>query len=223
VEVAFFFPWAVVFGTTNTVRNTLAGSEAGVRDKLEKYAEIDAGAESAKLFRARAAKEADFVVQKQKLKDSFAKNPELADNPIKELEKQHRKDLDRIDKQINANYAKWEGEKNRIKNAGDSDLRAELSQRMYQRELKVALPPLPDQPADSQRITAEAARSWSWYIFLDIFVFFGVLMVGFAYLWRRGDIDWVRAVTPSASVRPSTVALQPSPHESELATVHSKV
>src|SRR5262245_34838799 len=30
---------------------------------------------------------------------------------------------------------------------------------------------------------------------IDIFVFFAVLMVGFAYVWRRGDLDWVRAVT----------------------------
>ena len=29
--------------------------------------------------------------------------------------------------------------------------------------------------------------------FWDIFVFFGVLMVGFAYVWRRGDINWVRS------------------------------
>jgi NADH-quinone oxidoreductase subunit A len=29
---------------------------------------------------------------------------------------------------------------------------------------------------------------------LDIGVFFGVLMVGFAYVWRRGDLDWVRAL-----------------------------
>lgn len=29
----------------------------------------------------------------------------------------------------------------------------------------------------------------------DILVFFGVLMVGFAYVWRRGDLDWVRAVS----------------------------
>ena len=28
---------------------------------------------------------------------------------------------------------------------------------------------------------------------MDIFVFFGVLMVGFAYLWKRGDINWVRS------------------------------
>ena len=29
---------------------------------------------------------------------------------------------------------------------------------------------------------------------LDIFVFFGVLLVGFAYVWKRGDLDWVRAM-----------------------------
>jgi NADH-quinone oxidoreductase subunit A len=29
---------------------------------------------------------------------------------------------------------------------------------------------------------------------LDIGVFFAVLMVGFAYVWRRGDLDWVRAM-----------------------------
>ena len=28
----------------------------------------------------------------------------------------------------------------------------------------------------------------------DIGVFFAVLMVGFAYVWRRGDLDWVRSV-----------------------------
>ncbi len=29
----------------------------------------------------------------------------------------------------------------------------------------------------------------------DILVFFGVLLVGFAYLWKRGDLAWVRSVT----------------------------
>ncbi len=30
--------------------------------------------------------------------------------------------------------------------------------------------------------------------FADICVFFAVLLVGFAYVWKRGDLDWVRAV-----------------------------
>jgi hypothetical protein len=29
---------------------------------------------------------------------------------------------------------------------------------------------------------------------LDLGVFFAVLLVGFAYLWRCGDLEWVRAV-----------------------------
>ena len=28
----------------------------------------------------------------------------------------------------------------------------------------------------------------------DLGVFFAVLLVGFAYLWRCGDLEWVRAV-----------------------------
>lgn len=31
--------------------------------------------------------------------------------------------------------------------------------------------------------------------FADILVFFLVLLVGFAYVWKRGDLDWVRVVT----------------------------
>lgn len=36
---------------------------------------------------------------------------------------------------------------------------------------------------------------------IDIAVFFAVLMVGFAYVWRRGDLDWVRAVQPAPAER----------------------
>ena len=34
----------------------------------------------------------------------------------------------------------------------------------------------------------------------DIAVFFGVLLVGFAYVWKRGDLDWVRAIGNSTSI-----------------------
>jgi NADH-quinone oxidoreductase subunit A len=47
-----------------------------------------------------------------------------------------------------------------------------------------------------------AARKLSWIAFLDILVFFGVLLVGFAYLWRRGDLAWVRTVTHGQAARP---------------------
>jgi len=43
-------------------------------------------------------------------------------------------------------------------------------------------------------IDAETAKTWAWVSFVDILIFFAVLMMGFAYLWRRGDIDWVRSI-----------------------------
>ncbi len=50
------------------------------------------------------------------------------------------------------------------------------------------LTPAPITELESQtRILAAAAM-------IDMGVFFVVLLVGFAYLWKRGDLDWVRAV-----------------------------
>lgn len=41
----------------------------------------------------------------------------------------------------------------------------------------------------------DTARKIALTSFADIAVFFGVLLVGFAYVWRRGDLNWVRAVS----------------------------
>ncbi len=50
----------------------------------------------------------------------------------------------------------------------------------------------------------QRARSLAWLALLEIAVFFGVLLVGFAYLWRRGDLAWVRslAAEPPAAESP---------------------
>ncbi|MCO6044209.1 NADH-quinone oxidoreductase subunit A [Aeoliella sp. ICT_H6.2] len=47
--------------------------------------------------------------------------------------------------------------------------------------------------------TQRLASKIAWTSLADIGVFFAVLMVGFAYVWKRGDLDWVRAVTHKAS------------------------
>jgi NADH-quinone oxidoreductase subunit A len=65
---------------------------------------------------------------------------------------------------------------------------------------------------------AESVRSTGQQLALtslaDIGVFFAVLMVGFAYVWRRGDLDWVRAVrTNEGEVvqrPPLTIEVEPS-------------
>src|SRR5262245_20646055 len=51
---------------------------------------------------------------------------------------------------------------------------------------------------------AAAARKLGWIAFFDIVVFFGVLLVGFAYLWKRGDLAWVRALVVSGAKPPPT-------------------
>jgi NADH-quinone oxidoreductase subunit A len=47
----------------------------------------------------------------------------------------------------------------------------------------------------SREIVRQGARQLAGFTLIDIAVFFGILMVGFAYVWRRGDLDWVRAVS----------------------------
>ncbi len=44
----------------------------------------------------------------------------------------------------------------------------------------------PDAPPEEWQALARLA-------FVDILIFFGVLLVGFAYLWKRGDLEWVRS------------------------------
>jgi NADH-quinone oxidoreductase subunit A len=55
---------------------------------------------------------------------------------------------------------------------------------------------------DFQQARQSASRL-SWLALGEIAIFFGVLLVGFAYLWRRGDLQWVR----------STLAERPTPAE----------
>lgn len=45
----------------------------------------------------------------------------------------------------------------------------------------------------SQAISANTALTLGMVSVIDIAVFFAVLLVGFAYVWKRGDLDWVRA------------------------------
>jgi NADH-quinone oxidoreductase subunit A len=58
---------------------------------------------------------------------------------------------------------------------------------------------------------ADLASTLARISIVDIAVFFAVLLVGFAYVWKRGDLDWVRALSRERAMRPS----QPSPVEEE--------
>jgi len=58
--------------------------------------------------------------------------------------------------------------------------------------------PMPASAASAREaatLVRDGARQLALFSIFDILTFFAVLMVGFAYVWRRGDLDWVRAVT----------------------------
>ena len=69
---------------------------------------------------------------------------------------------------------------------------------------------------DPERV-GETAQLLALTSFADICVFFAVLLVGFAYVWKRGDLDWVRTV---ASQRGEVVERAP-PNSEEQAVTHS--
>lgn len=72
------------------------------------------------------------------------------------------------------------------------------------RQLGVANAAVPDASsgkiANQNRIES-SSRNLALASIIDIGVFFAVLMVGFAYVWRRGDLDWVRAVGEQRALR----------------------
>jgi NADH-quinone oxidoreductase subunit A len=68
-----------------------------------------------------------------------------------------------------------------------TEARSELSARLLSVD--------PATIAESQIVTAETALKLGWIGLADILVFFSVLLVGFAYVWKRGDLDWIRALT----------------------------
>jgi NADH-quinone oxidoreductase subunit A len=78
------------------------------------------------------------------------------------------------------------------------------------RSLGVENPVLRDAKADVTTSSADvrgAASTLAKTSIADILVFFAVLMVGFAYVWSRGDLDWVRAVSAERSQAPSLRAV----------------
>jgi NADH-quinone oxidoreductase subunit A len=63
-----------------------------------------------------------------------------------------------------------------------------------------------DDLARARQIIHEGARQLAWVTIVDIAAFFGVLLIGFAYVWRRGDLDWVRALGQAKAAEPRAVS-----------------
>jgi NADH-quinone oxidoreductase subunit A len=58
-------------------------------------------------------------------------------------------------------------------------------------------------------MSSESARTLALASMLDLGVFFAVLLVGFAYIWRCGDLDWVRSVRhPETNVESADITMR---------------
>ncbi|RCH55898.1 NADH-quinone oxidoreductase subunit A [Mucilaginibacter hurinus] len=53
----------------------------------------------------------------------------------------------------------------------------------------------------NHEIIAADAR-WGWFSFAEMFIFLGILILGLAYVWRKGDLDWIKPkqVIPTTGV-----------------------
>jgi NADH-quinone oxidoreductase subunit A len=80
---------------------------------------------------------------------------------------------------------------------------------------------VPTRIAEQERAEAIAhlgARQLALVTIIDILVFFAVLMVGFAYVWKRGDLDWVRAMSRERSEGATPPAAEPPQIEQPVLT-----
>ena len=53
---------------------------------------------------------------------------------------------------------------------------------------------------------ARVFRQYAAAAFWDLLFFMGLLLVGFAYLWKYGYLDWVRSTATAAKDRPAQAA-----------------
>ena len=65
--------------------------------------------------------------------------------------------------------------------------------------------PTPAQALGEWSVT-EAAGRLARTALVDMAFFYAVLLVGFAYVWYRGDLDWVRAVSAERGAAPTSRA-----------------
>lgn len=43
-----------------------------------------------------------------------------------------------------------------------------------------------------QKAILASSPGWGWLTLTEMFVFVGILLVGLVYVWRRGDLEWIK-------------------------------
>lgn len=83
-----------------------------------------------------------------------------------------------------------------------------------QRELGISNVDVAKHDAASLR---QAGRTLAWSTFAAINTFFVVLLIGFAYEWRTGALDWVKALSREKALDATRRTINVLPEEAEIA------
>ncbi|HZY85867.1 MAG TPA: NADH-quinone oxidoreductase subunit A [Gemmataceae bacterium] len=174
VEVAFFFPWAEVFGRANALASVRRLDDAAAYHQVSERAlpfvppyDEAARVNLDRLGRVTPEEVARLRELRQKDQELQAQNQGLPLGQHKEMPDAERAEMARL---------------------ADVEVLA--------------------------LTTVREGRTFAWLAFGEILVFFGVLLVGFAYLWKRGDLAWVRSV---AAERQASLPPTPPPPPPPLA------
>lgn len=208
VEVAFFFPWATVFGTANQLANLPeppAKKAVAEYSSDEKKIEADRRRLSGQLLpagvSAKFMRDQKLVTHDLRWKYVNAKGESIANA--------HEGSVDRFEVRDAAGkgvkgskVAKVDGKDVPVNAKGKQIANATVVKAGERRAILdangVEIVGARKVPEESHADVAAAippatAAGWARVAFGDILVFFGVLLVGFAYVWRRGDINWIRS------------------------------
>lgn len=44
----------------------------------------------------------------------------------------------------------------------------------------------------AQKSLIAANAMWGWLTLVEMFIFVGILLIGLVYVWRKGDLDWIK-------------------------------
>jgi NADH:ubiquinone oxidoreductase subunit 3 (subunit A) len=198
VEVAFFFPWAEVFGKANNLTGTEKPvTAAEYRAYAEKILDLAVPAtssdqQSRDLIRFEAI--VGHTVDGTPLLDPEGRPTTQA---IAERLAELKRTLPASEILVESYPAGLTDE--RLKKLVDAQAAAHArpAQERTNDEAKLTLMVGPLRQTEFDEFRAEA-RSLARTALFEVLVFFGVLLVGFAYLWRRGDLAWVRSTAAEA-------------------------
>jgi NADH:ubiquinone oxidoreductase subunit 3 (subunit A) len=203
VEVAFFFPWAEVFGKANAVAAMGQPTDpAGYQLMAERAKQlVPPHAEGDRAWSPRYGRLTGFT-------------PERAADLQKLRQKQNDPGQAAAFTQEEASIiVSAMGRAGGLPSLWQVGWVAETMIRAQEDKEKLAeLTALESQAQEAARGIREEAQQLAWLAFIEIVVFFGVLLVGFAYLWRRGDLAWVRSTAaerPAAAPPPVPAAPVP--------------